>query len=282
MMKFIRYSGIKPFADDALEILLENEVQNNLPLSFINNAVANTSKWLLGTVKDADGGVVLVAVCTPPFNIILYETGNKPNDSAVKLLVEEIKSMGFAIPGVLGLQNLARRFAEEYAGGKNYYRHLTMNIMRLNTVNDIEKASGRRRELRDDDLYFVPFWERAFSEDCGTEAYDIPTIVERVKTRLGKNIHFIWEDGYPVSQAVHGRSTQNGAVVNMVYTPPHYRNKHYASSVVAELSGILLDRGNKYCCLFADAANPISCGIYRKIGYYDLCVYDEIRFRTST
>ena len=52
----------------------------------------------------------------------------------------------------------------------------------------------------------------------------------------------------------------------------------YASSVVAELSQALLNRGNKFCCLFADAENPISCGIYRKIGYYDLCVVDVIKF----
>jgi predicted GNAT family acetyltransferase len=67
-------------------------------------------------------------------------------------------------------------------------------------------------------------------------------------------------------------------VVNGVYTPNHYRGKDYASSVVAELSRMLLERGNKFCCLFADAKNPISCSIYRKIGYYDLCVFDELKF----
>jgi len=78
--------------------------------------------------------------------------------------------------------------------------------------------------------------------------------------------------------AVSGRNTQNGAVVTNVYTPPHYRGKGYATSVVAQLSKDLLERGNKFCCLFADALNPISCGVYRKIGYKDVCVYDEIKF----
>jgi len=112
------------------------------------------------------------------------------------------------------------------------------------------------------------------------EVYDIQTNVCRLKERLGKETHVIWENKYPVSQAVHGRSTQNGAVVNGIYTPPHYRGRGYATFVVAELSQMLLERGNKFCCLFADASNPISCGIYRIIGYGDLCVFDDIRFDT--
>ncbi|MDW7657647.1 MAG: GNAT family N-acetyltransferase [Bacillota bacterium] len=73
-------------------------------------------------------------------------------------------------------------------------------------------------------------------------------------------------------------STENGAVVNSVYTPPHYRNNGYATSLVASLSQRLLDQGYKFTCLFADAENPVSCGIYRKIGYVDQCIFDVLRF----
>ncbi|MCL2401453.1 MAG: GNAT family N-acetyltransferase [Oscillospiraceae bacterium] len=277
-MKFIHYENTETFAADTLAILLENEVQNNLPISFINNKVADKSNWILASVKDSNGEIALVTACTPPFNIVLYETRNKPNDAAVKLLSDELKSIGFTPPGVLAEQGLARRFAQAHSD--SFYIHHSMNIMRLDKVNDIEKAPGFSRPLRADDLVYVPYWERAFSEECDVETYDIPTNVERIKMRLGNDTHYIWEDGHPVSQAVHGRSTQNGAVVTAVYTPPHYRGKGYASSVVAELSRVLLARGNKFCCLFADANNPISCGIYRKIGYYDLCVFDEIKFES--
>jgi len=86
------------------------------------------------------------------------------------------------------------------------------------------------------------------------------------------------DDGHPVSQAIHTRNTRKGAVINGVHTPPHYRCKGYAASVVAELSQFLLKRGNKFTCLFADAENPVSCRIYKKIGYYDLYVFDQINF----
>lgn len=150
--------------------------------------------------------------------------------------------------------------------------------MRLDKINDIPKATGFCRSLKKDDLFYVPYWEHSFGEECQVEVFDIPTNAKRIKSRLGKDTHYMWEDGHPVSQAVNIRNTPNGGGINCVYTPPHYRGKGYASSVVAELSQSLLERGYKFCYLFADAQNPISCGIYHKLGFYDLCVFDEIGF----
>lgn len=276
-MKFERYTDTDSFAMDALEVLLENEVQNNLPISFISNKTDAVKKWLLATVKDDKGGVVLTAACTPPFDIVLYETRNRQNDDAVRLLSNELKSCGFALPGVLAEQGLARRFAEIHVSD-GYRRHMSMNIMRLDAVSSTQKAAGVCRPLREEDLFFAPYWCRAFGEDCHVEVFDILTNVDMLRKHIGKDTYYIWEDGVPVSQAVHGRSTTNGAVVNFVYSPPHYRGRGYASSCVSALSQNLLDGGYKFCALFADAENPISCGIYRKIGYKDLCVFDQWKF----
>ena len=277
-MKFERYDNTTAFGADVLEILLQNEVLNNLPVSFIKNEYNHdTSKWLMAAVKDDTGGILLTAVCTPPFNIVLYETGGRQNDAAVSFLSKELKAMPFTLPGVLAEHDLAKRFAEIHAENRHHL-HLSMNIMRLDKVSEIQKAPGRCRVLTEDDLFYTPYWERAFGEDCRVEVFDITTSAERIKKRIGRDVHYIWEDKTPVSQAVYGRPTENGAVINGVYTPPHYRGQGYASSVVSELSQMLLDRGNKFCCLFADTQNPISCGIYRKIGYKDLCVFDEIKF----
>ncbi|MCL2165522.1 MAG: GNAT family N-acetyltransferase [Oscillospiraceae bacterium] len=278
-MRFERYDTTEAFSNDVLEILLENEAQNNIPISIANSKSGDTSQWLLGSVKETNGNVVLIAAYTPPFNIVLFETGNRPNPEAVKLLSAELKSMGLVLPGVSAEQGLSQRFAESYAGSDGYYLHLSMNVMRLDKLNAIQKAPGSCRLLREDDLFYVPYWESAFGQEAQILTFDFPTIVKNLKESLDKENYFIWEDGHPVSQAVHARKTQNGAVVNHVFTPPHYRGKGYASSLVAELSRVLLERGNKFCCLFADANNPVSCGIYRKIGYYDVCNLSEIKFK---
>jgi len=278
-MKFTKYDDLKSFGADTLDILLENEVQNNLPIGFIYNERGyDISNWILTSVKDGAGSIILTAACTPPFNIVMYETGNKPNDDAVKLLSEELKGMGYTLPGVLAEQGLSQRFAKAFAGTDGFHLHMSMNIMRLDKLNELQKAPGRYRLLREDDLFFAPYWERSFGEDCQIEVYDIPTYIKQITARISLEKQYIWEDGHPVSQTYNARNTQNGAGISGVYTPPQYRGKGYASSVVAALSQSLLENGSKFCFLFADAANPISCGIYRKLGYYDLCVFDENRF----
>ena len=45
-MKITHYSDLKSFGADTLEILLENEVQNNLPISFILNEQAGLLRSL--------------------------------------------------------------------------------------------------------------------------------------------------------------------------------------------------------------------------------------------
>ena len=278
-MKFTRYGKLEDFGADTLDILMENEVQNNLPISFIRNERgSDTSKWLLTSIKDENGNVVLTAACTPPFNIVMYETGNRPCEAAVTLLSDELKSLGAALPGVLAEQGLAQRFAEAHAGADGFRLHMSMNIMRLDKVNEIPKAPGQCRPLREGDLFFAPYWELAFNVDCKLDEGGLQDKINQVKARISWDSQYIWEDGHPVSQAYRSKKTPNGAGISGVYTPPHYRGKGYASSVVAELSKVLLESGNKFCFLFADAENPVSCGIYHKLGYYDLCVFDEIKF----
>ena len=95
---------------------------------------------------------------------------------------------------------------------------------------------------------------------------------------MGADTFYLWEDRIPASQACQARSTMHGAAISAVYTPPPYRGRGYASSLVAELSRVLLERGNRFCCLFADTANPVSCGIYRRIGYVDRCIVEELQW----
>ncbi len=276
-MKYQRYVDTDSFSRDVRDVLLKDEPQNFLMLSFLGNKTDAVKNWLLTSVCDEDGNVVLTAACTPPFNIVLYETNNRPNDAAVTLLVDELKRAAFPLPGVLAEKGLAERFGKAFAGDA-YNLHMTMTLMRLDAVSDMKKAAGYIRPIREEDLFFAPYWQRAFGEDCRVEFYSIPETTEQLRGQLGKDTCYIWEDTYPVSQAAVGHVTPNGAVINGVYTPPHYRGRGYAASCVAELSQLLLDRGHTYCALFADADNPISCGIYRKIGYRDTIGFADIKF----
>lgn len=277
-MRFEKYSSINAFEHDNYEILMENEVQNNLPLSFLKRDEADTSGWIMAAVKGDNGAVVLSAICTLPFNIVMCETRNMPNNKAVQLLADELNRLDIKLPGILAEKNLAGRFATAYAGENGFIRRLTMNIMQLDNLETTAISKGKMRLLCEDDMFFVPYWEREFGRDCKLDYYDISKHAAIVENRIAAGTHYIWEDSFPVSQAAHGRSTANSAIVSSVYTPPHFRGKGYASSVVSQLSQKLLEDGYKFCCLFADAENPVSCKIYRRIGYKEISAFDDIKF----
>ena len=276
-MEFQRYDSVEDFRADVLGLLMEKEAENNLLISMLTeNSAKHTDDWLMATVVDG-GNISLVALCSKPFNLLLFEPEGS-NCGAVETLAREIRRIAFSVPGILAESGLARRFAGAYSADGSGKHHISMVVMYLDILQAYDKAPGNFREIEERDMFFVPFWEHAFGEDCRIHVFPLPEVVKRIRTRLGKGTHFLWEDGTPVSQAVFGRGTPNGAIINMVYTPPHLRGRGYATAVVGELSRMLLESGKSFCGLFADTYNPVSCNIYRKLGYRDIGIFDDIRF----
>ncbi len=62
-----------------------------------------------------------------------------------------------------------------------------------------------------------------------------------------------------------------------MYTPPELRGHGYATSLVADLSALLLPRG-RGCTLFTNLANPTSNAIYERIGYARVGTQLRLRF----
>jgi len=279
---FKKYSNIEEYIADVFDILMTDEARNNLLISIlIDNKRDTVADWLLSAVTDDAGNILLIALCTPPYNILLCGTGCEIDDSVLELLASELKRINFFPPGIIAESVLARRFSDIYCGVSGSVWKMTMAVMRLDNLSEYKKAPGFCRMLNEDDLAFAPSWEYAFCVDCNLPLYKLTDIEERIKTRIGMNVHYIWDDDKPAAQAVFGRNTPNGAAISWVYTPPENRGKGYATSVVAELCKAILQSGKTFCCLFADVANPASCAVYRKLGFYDVCVVDEIKFNKT-
>ena len=281
-MKFELYNDIKKYTEDVMHTLIQNEIQN---IIIISNCLSgtkgiDTSKWIMATVKNLDGSPALIALMTPPHNVVLFEPDNIQNDEALDILVNEFIGYGIKMPGVFAEKSIAFRFADKYSslcktsGGKGR----NSRIYKLDKVNDILFSKGILRLATQNDMFFLPYWKIAFSLECGLGMIDVQNAVDKASRSLSDNNLYVWEDCFPVSQASIGKKTSNGVAVSEVYTPPHYRGKGYAASCVASLSQHLLDSGNKFCCLFTDLANPTSNSVYKKIGYEPVCDYDEYKF----
>ncbi|MNL37754.1 FR47-like protein [compost metagenome] len=94
---------------------------------------------------------------------------------------------------------------------------------------------------------------------------------EAAENAIRKQTAHLWiVNGVPASMAFITRSTKNGASISLVYTPPAFRKKGYASAVVAHLSHKMLENGKQFCVLYTDLANPTSNKIYQDIGYREV------------
>lgn len=287
-MQFKLYTDVHEFYKDTYDVLMRHEAQNLIPLGNIIIGHEGKDKtdwrdpvnWFMATISDAKG-IQLTAIMTPPHNITLYATDNVIKPDAINCLIDQLKDR--EIPGVMTEKNLAAYFAEEYTLRKEMTFKTTMSqrIYELTAVNpDIQKV-GNVRLLNEKDMHFFPYWAEAFHAAGSygkTEMY-IPQDADPYLYRIASNKLYILEDnGIPVSMAGYTREMQTAIGVAFVYTPPYLRSKGYATSIVAQISQLALDKGFTKCVLYTDLANPISNSIYQKIGYKPICDSLQIKF----
>ncbi len=280
-MKIKLYTDVHEFYKDTYDVLMRHESQNMIPLGNIIIGKEGKDKtdwrdpanWLMATVSDANG-IQLTAIMTPPHNITLYATDNIINPKAINCLINGL--IGHEIPGVTTEKTLAEHFTKEYTARKGLTYKTTMNqrIYELKAVNpDIIKA-GVVRLLDEKDMYFFPYWIEAFyaANVYGNKDMSIPQDAKSYRYRLStKKLYVLEVNGIPVSMAGFTREMQTAIGVAFVYTPPFYRSKGYATSCVAQISQLALDKGYTKCVLYTDLLNPTSNSIYQKIGYTPVC-----------
>lgn len=287
-MQFKLYTDVHEFYRDTYDVLMHHEAQNMIPLGNIIIGHEGKDKtdwrdpvnWLMAAVSDTNG-IQLTAIMTPPHNITLYATNNIIDPKAINCLIDGLRD--HEIPGVMTEKTLAEYFAEEYIARKGLTFKTTMSqrIYELKAVNPDIKQFGAVRLLNEKDMHFFPYWIEAFNaaKYYGKTEMSIPQDGKPYHYRLStKKLYVLEDNGIPVSMAGYTREMQTAIGVAFVYTPPYYRGRGYASSCVAQISQIALDKGFTKCVLYTDLLNPTSNSIYQKIGYTAICDSIMLKF----
>ena len=287
-MKIRLYTDVCDFYQVACATLARHEAQNLIPLGNLIMGYEGKDKtdwrdpanWVMATVKNQEG-IQLTALMTPPHNITLYATDNKINPLALDCLIEAL--VDCPIPGVMSEKQLALQFATAYtrAKGLDYVTVMDQRIYQLIQVNPDIPCVGTVRLAEEKDMYFFPFWAEAFysASDIKKRTMNIPYHTEHYLHRISsKKVYILEVDGMPVSMAGYTREMQSTIGVAFVYTPPSLRGKGYASSAVAQISKMALERGFTKCVLYTDLANPTSNHIYQNIGYAPVCDSVMLKF----
>jgi hypothetical protein len=267
LMRAFRHRSPAAFLARAEPWLMRAEVENNVILGLaaaLRPRRSSPPPWLL-TVEQA-GEVVACALRTPPRGLLLTRAA----PDALECLLAELAPEAGALPSAIGPEPTAGDFARLWsvAYGRPACVRVRQRLYELRRVTGASPAAGRLRPAVEADFDTVRRWVAAF---LGEAAPNDPTSPEELaRERVGARSLFLWEDGAPVSMAGSTGRTTNGQRVSLVYTPPAARGRGYATACVAAMSARLLAAGSRYCCLYADLANPISNAIYQRIGYRPL------------
>jgi uncharacterized protein len=272
-----QFHNAKEYLNRVEDFLMKDEALNILPLGIIYSLAESEENTdsLLVLIEDENGSQLVMIRTTK--KLVVYGEGAKL-DKAINKAVDYLIDNKIEIPGVIGPIKIATRFAEQWEKMNKSSIKVSMNqrLYRLDKVNEVEVCEGRFRVAVSGDLDTAAEWTYDFTAEA-LEGISMEAATAHAEYSIRESILYLWEDGVPVSIASKAKSTKNGVVLNLVYTPLELRGKGYATNCVAALSQKLLNDGYKFCSLFTDLSNPTSNDIYSKIGYNpiaDFIVYD--------
>lgn len=272
-----RFGDVGAFAARVEPFLLAHEAEHCLQIGILATLPQQPNAWgedppYLALVEH-DGEIVLVAIRTPPHNIIVSLASEQIDVAqAMARLVDDLRTVyGDTLPGVIGPTTESRELAMRWQRetGQAYRVAFKERIYRLDAVVPVAEVPGTMRPATAADRDLLVRWIAAFTDEAGPEPVDAETWADRALIAdPALRGTYLWEDGgAPVSLVAYGGPTPHGMRIGPVYTPPERRGHGYASACTAAVSQMLLDGGRRFCCLFTDLANPTSNKIYQAIGY---------------
>jgi predicted GNAT family acetyltransferase len=276
------YANAHDFLQTAQTFLETDEATNNLLLGICFHLARAPERIktmpYFATVSENDK-LLLAAVVTPPHNLVIYGHNDTPQP-AIRTLAERLLAAQIMPPGVAGPVEIARAFAQTWAdvSGIKQRPGMRQRIYELRRVIPPASPPGRLQLATPAETDLITGWALAFQAEAHAPRGDPTQTREAIAYRLEQQEVYLWVDGQPVSMAAKSRPVTHGITVSLVYTPPEFRRRGYASAAVAALSQLLLDSGWLFCTLFTDLANPTSNHIYQTIGYTPVCDFNEYVF----
>jgi hypothetical protein len=197
---------------------------------------------LWATLEDGDGGVLGLAMHTPPHALFV---SRMPAEAAA-VLAGALADAGRALPGVNGALSATVPFADAWAACTGQVSTV-LTAMRMYRLCELVRAPcvpGRPATAAvPADIALVAAWLGAFHDEAQPHApvEDWRALAER---RVAAGEVQLWHDG-GAAVAVAGVSAPAVGVarVGPVYTPPGQRRRGYGAAVTAEATAAALAGG---------------------------------------
>ncbi len=285
LVEIVHHKTAEEFLGRVAPLLDKAQAENNLIWGLASEMVrwpkshAGSPVWLSIERQDV---AVAAALMSPPRKLIVTRL---PDDSAERL-ADHLHRLDVSLPGAVGPSPDTQRFVRRWVELRDATCRLYMDqiVYQCERVEWGNSAVGRLREANADDLPRLVPWYEQFFRDIGLDRAQLDgthTTESILREQIDRGRLFVWENGQVTSMAAWARQVARGVAVNLVYTPPEFRRKGYATACVAAMTGRLLDSGHRRCFLHADLQNSTSNGIYQKIGYRGVCEFEDWSFGNS-
>jgi len=274
--RVIEHADPQAFGHLALPVLLAAEAENCVQIGLAHRMAAGgyapesvdgLDRPLLLTVE-GDGGIDLIAVQTLRRTMIV----SRGSTAGVQCLADWLAARPWEGAWIVGVcpsvGELARAYGE--ASGRVARVGMRQRTFQASAVVPPRAVPGTMRPATPADRGTLAAFMHGFEVELAMVDDEDP--LARADRSIAAGRLFVWEDGGgPVAMAGWAGPTPHGVRVNWVYTPPDRRGRGYASNLVAALTRRLLAGGRRFCFLHTDLANPISNGIYQRLGYQPVC-----------
>lgn len=285
-MNVIRYENPVEFWEKVEHFLLQEEVANNLLLAILTTIKDNPTLYggdppILLTIED-NSKVVYCALQTPPHNLVLPLTKNLDR---IATLAQYLVENNIPIPGVLGFAEGSHFFAQTWKTltHQDFSVEMHERIYELRHVNPHTIQDFEFHQIKETEIDILVQWMDNFAQEALREPPSKnlkESKQELLNTGRWTRFYGVYKENLLVSIVHKAGTTPTGQIINVVYTPPTFRNHGYASHGVARLSQLCLDQGKMRCILFTDLSNPTSNKIYQTIGYHPVIDVDMYTFNT--
>ena len=268
-MEWMEWKNPDHFSDRVMTALLDEEAKNSLMIGVLNNVKQGIYETFHQFTVEEDGELLAILQVTPPHPLHYIIVKKERSDLLPSFIIPHLLKEEVPFSEVVSERQQAERFAtawQEITSGTSEM-FMSQGLYRLDSVEDIDMATGRMREATMADQAQLEAWYSAFEVESGLRSSPPEKVMKAVQTMLDREEAVFWEvDGQVVSCAKRARPTENGITVSFVYTSPDARGRGYARSLVADLSRQLLET-KSFCVLYTDLTNPTSNKIYREVGY---------------
>ncbi|MBR4668770.1 MAG: GNAT family N-acetyltransferase [Butyrivibrio sp.] len=158
---------------------------------------------------------------------------------------------------------------------------ITINMLAYDCLNPIEPepVEGNIHKCTYDDYETLIEFMDGFHVDTGVDIQSREAYEEHAKRCIEEGRTFFWQDasGKLVACCKYN-PTEDMASINLVYTLPKERRKHYAENLVYQVTKLAVSEGLSPM-VYADADYPASNECYKKIGYVlrgSLCTIGQV------